>query len=706
MITILTILHTPSDEACIKQILLKASYRMVASKPTYGSYVKSLQYDADLVIMEVPIDLKAHLHFLKLVRNSPGIRQKPFILLGPSFDPKIIEVIKQYGANAYLPKPLDTNMLLEAIRGNIKKNLSEKPASIDRNQLEEEELQKMYDPMIPPERKIEILKQHVTRLLAFPATVATELFRIANSVYFSRGGNKRILDIKEAIVRIGFIQTKNIAMGLSVFKISANRQYETGFNHIEFWFHSLSTAIIASQIAKTSGLVNQDEAFISGLLHDMGVLIFNEYFNRLFLALIERATADGARFIDCQKSIIGFDHNDLMTQLFRDWNFPVSICEDSAFFCKPETLTADFLADRPLPVIVNIADIIAKSLQIGREADCCVYSVPAEIFTKLRMHYGVQKSFIESVYASVNLFNASLKMDPRCYPVKSRNSDYTGKINLLCVSFNNEPFSPVVEYLKVQGYNVTVATDLDTLATEAPNHHAFLFTDANTAVMGDVGRLSEESGGMPFSAGTGLDATGQKTKAKMLVFDQKNDIDTSISKENMIVSKYPVDLRNIDLVLGGLLSDTLPESPLNTAGTLKPVKSGKVVIGRLETNPVLIVHSSKEVRSALVQLTQRDGISIEETSDGSVAINLARTMKQELRLLIIGLPIANGPAEEVIKTIMSLPFHRRLKVIVVMKAMPEKRIIVALIQLGVRHFIIELELLEKIPVALQELLPC
>jgi CheY-like chemotaxis protein len=264
----------------------------------------------------------------------------------------------------------------------------------------------------------------------------------------------------------------------------------------------------------------------------------------------------------------------------------------------------------------------------------------------------------------------------------------------------------VVEYLKVQGYNVTVATDLDTLATEAPNHHAFLFTDANTAVMGDVGRLSEESGGMPFSAGTGLDATGQKTKAKMLVFDQKNDIDTSISKENMIVSKYPVDLRNIDLVLGGLLSDTLPESPLNTAGTLKPVKSGKVVIGRLETNPVLIVHSSKEVRSALVQLTQRDGISIEETSDGSVAINLARTMKQELRLLIIGLPIANGPAEEVIKTIMSLPFHRRLKVIVVMKAMPEKRIIVALIQLGVRHFIIELELLEKIPVALQELLPC
>jgi HD-like signal output (HDOD) protein len=128
---------------------------------------------------------------------------------------------------------------------------------------------------------MEIMIRHVGKLMAFPATVASvlkvsqneksgaaelakviqsdpamsaEILRIANSVYFSRGG-RRILDIKDAVVRIGFSNTKKIAMSISVFKVSKDQNYATGFNHQDYWFHCLAVAIIAEMIAKNSQLV-------------------------------------------------------------------------------------------------------------------------------------------------------------------------------------------------------------------------------------------------------------------------------------------------------------------------------------------------------------------------------------------------------------------------------------------------------------------
>ncbi len=115
------------------------------------------------------------------------------------------------------------------------------------------------------EEKLLIMRNHITKLLAFPATVANilrvtqsessgagdlslviktdpavaaEILKAANSVHFARGGT-RISNVKEAIVRIGFMESKKLALSLSVFKLKQHSNFTTGFNHIEFWFHSL-----------------------------------------------------------------------------------------------------------------------------------------------------------------------------------------------------------------------------------------------------------------------------------------------------------------------------------------------------------------------------------------------------------------------------------------------------------------------------------
>ena len=112
--------------------------------------------------------------------------------------------------------------------------------------------------------------------------MSAEILKLANSVYFSRGG-RRILDIKDAVVRIGFAQAKNIAMSLSVFEISKERNYATGFDHTEYWFHCIAVATIAEKLAKVSQLIPQEEAFIAGLLHDLGTLLFNNFLMIYFL---------------------------------------------------------------------------------------------------------------------------------------------------------------------------------------------------------------------------------------------------------------------------------------------------------------------------------------------------------------------------------------------------------------------------------------
>jgi HD-like signal output (HDOD) protein/DNA-binding response OmpR family regulator len=677
--------------------------------------------------MEFPNAPKAHLRFLSVIRSNKAIEQKPFILFGPPFEDKIVKIITAAGATVYLPQPLDLKQLFDSIRGLISRHTQTKYKTTGKNQLTKEEYAALYDKSKGKQEKLEIMLCHIDKLLAFPATVASilnvtqnersgaaelsnvlksdpavsaEVLRVANSVYYARGGEKRILDVKDAVVRIGFVETKNIAMSLSVFQAFTEKNYATGFNHNEFWFHCLATAAISELLAKNSRLAPPEEAFICGLLHDLGTLLLNEYFNDLFLALIEKTTSEGMCFLHLQNDVLGFNHNDLMAQLFLKWNFPESFCNDLLFLCCPQALSEDFLIQRPLPAIVSIAQVIAKSYQIGREADCCVDSISNETFERLRMPLGIQAAFVDKIYNQMNIFNNLLKIFKGTFPVEKKLITNAGKINILCHSFRREVFSPVIEYLKVQGYKVSLTADIKDFAEKGNVYHAFLLTDGHGAVMGDIKEIARQSV-LVFSEKNEEDGGDKNiSPSKMIVFDAKNDLTISVSNENVVVSRYPIDLRNLDFVISCLLLEKSKDLRLNAYGAFKPNSSiANDVQGR--ERRILVAHFKSKVRGKIGEiLKDRKPIMVDETDDGQKAVNLARTSAGEYVLVIVQLNLALLMAAEVVRRIKELPNHKRAKYLVYIDASTTKEQLIPLVKLGVRDFIREdvpdQELLQKL----------
>jgi DNA-binding response OmpR family regulator len=148
MITIVLIVQTSKEAVFLRQMFLKANIKIISSVPSYASYIKTIQYDPDLVIMEIPEAPRNHLQFLRVIRSNKAIEQKPFILYGPPCDEKSIESILDAGADVFLTKPLNIKELIGKIRELVGSRSKRDYKVAEINQLTEDERLKLSDPEV------------------------------------------------------------------------------------------------------------------------------------------------------------------------------------------------------------------------------------------------------------------------------------------------------------------------------------------------------------------------------------------------------------------------------------------------------------------------------------------------------------------------------------------------------------------------------
>jgi CheY-like chemotaxis protein len=344
----LSVISSEPEKQQLESVCTQLGVQNFSIPANYGLYLKFAQYHPDLIIIEVDSNVLEVLHFIKLVRTNLDLEQIPFVLYGPELSKQALDNLFLIGANTYIARPFDIKIILDECIRQIRHHQSENDTNGTRLQEPEDMLLKeIMDRNLPPFKRVRLLCDKIEKLLVFPTTVAnviritesndtgagqlsaaissdpsmaTEILRVANTVFYARGGN-RIINIKDAIVRVGFNQVKHLALSMSILKAMNDRRYHTAFSHQEFWIHSLATAIISEKLAEKSGLISPSEAFVGGLLHDLGCLLLNEYYNDLFLQCIALATDNGYRLITAQKELLGFTQNEIVSIILEKWNF-------------------------------------------------------------------------------------------------------------------------------------------------------------------------------------------------------------------------------------------------------------------------------------------------------------------------------------------------------------------------------------------------
>src|SRR3954465_13537785 len=110
----------------------------------------------------------------------------------------------------------------------------------------------------------------IARIISKDPALSSKILRTVNSSFYGRSQN--VSTISHALVILGLQSVKTLVLGFSlVSNLSKNKS--KGFKHIAYWRHRIFSATAARTIASKVGVVQQEEAFLSALLMDIGMLV-------------------------------------------------------------------------------------------------------------------------------------------------------------------------------------------------------------------------------------------------------------------------------------------------------------------------------------------------------------------------------------------------------------------------------------------------
>jgi len=163
---------------------------------------------------------------------------------------------------------------------------------------------------------------HLARIIEKDQALALKILKIANSAFFNSLGKVSSLD--HALVKLGMNEIKSIVLGFSVQNFFSTSEDST-FERARFWKHG----IVCSQIAKYLGSLyhvrKDDSLFLSGLIHDMGKVVLDQYFHEDFLQIIDYINVNKTSFSKAEKQVTGTTHYQIAAKLLKQWKFPNQI---------------------------------------------------------------------------------------------------------------------------------------------------------------------------------------------------------------------------------------------------------------------------------------------------------------------------------------------------------------------------------------------
>ncbi len=195
----------------------------------------------------------------------------------------------------------------------------------------------------------------LSSILLKDPSLAKGILRKANSPYY--GFFNRINSIDFAIVLLGFDVLKETVSSLLV-NNALRKMVNVFFEYEETWNHSLMCGIIAGYLAEHSKLCDSNEAFVAGLLHDIGYVILHQFANDSTDAA--RLT-NNSRLRASVESLSGVSHGDAGFWIANKWQLPPEIGEAIRYHHTPRLATLD----PSLTATIHIADVLCSRLQLG-----------------------------------------------------------------------------------------------------------------------------------------------------------------------------------------------------------------------------------------------------------------------------------------------------------------------------------------------------
>ncbi len=214
--------------------------------------------------------------------------------------------------------------------------------------------QKVLSLMADPDVSIEKIK----RLIGSDPGLATKMLKVANSAFY--GSYRNIQNLTQAILRLGLNAVRSIVVATSM----KNVYKRFGLTEKLLWEQIIGSALAANLIARQTRLSDPEDAFIGGLLHDIGKVVLNNEFPEEFARVMERVYNDSVPFQVAEAEVFAFSQRKLGAEVVKRWGFPETLEKLLLNFDDQEEINKEkYLYN--LVTIITLADRMCQKFGIG-----------------------------------------------------------------------------------------------------------------------------------------------------------------------------------------------------------------------------------------------------------------------------------------------------------------------------------------------------
>jgi HD-like signal output (HDOD) protein len=161
-----------------------------------------------------------------------------------------------------------------------------------------------------------------------------EVLRVAGSAYFSTGGLRKISSIEHAIAMIGYEQLSHIVLQMPF--LTLTDKDDKIFDAKGFFNHSTLCGVLSKTISSSAFLGDPNEVYISGTIHDVGIIIIYRFFQDEWKKIISLMENENKSRLDAERAIFSFDHGFIGAMLLDIWHIPKSITDGVRYHHCPE----------------------------------------------------------------------------------------------------------------------------------------------------------------------------------------------------------------------------------------------------------------------------------------------------------------------------------------------------------------------------------
>ena len=208
----------------------------------------------------------------------------------------------------------------------------------------------------------------IADLLQNDQVLSGRILHYANSAFV--GSRTEITTISRAISLLGFTTVRGIILSVAVFDCFSGPLAKHRDDLVKFWLHSIGVAASAEILAKRLGFAQPDEAYLAGLVHDIGKLVCFLHLPDAFLKVCQELERQGGYGVEAplalevEEELMGITHAEVGKLVAGHWLFPANLVK--AMWLHHQPVFATIKPDQEnLHQLIRFADVLCVAHSIG-----------------------------------------------------------------------------------------------------------------------------------------------------------------------------------------------------------------------------------------------------------------------------------------------------------------------------------------------------